>query len=80
MEKNPEINLRIDGHTDRDGSGASNMLLSEARAEDVKRRLIERGINEKRLTIKGFGSTKPIKPNNTPENKAQNRRVEFMKL
>jgi hypothetical protein len=80
LEENPSINLRIDGHTDGDGNSTANMTLSEARAEEVKRHLIDRGISESRLTTKGFGPTKPIRPNTTLENKAQNRRVEFMRL
>ena len=80
LKKNPTIKLEIDGHTDSDGDAAANMALSQARADEVKKKLVLLGIAEKRLTAKGFGATKPIKPNNTAENKAENRRVEFIKL
>jgi len=80
LNENPKISIEIDGHTDNDGGDAANRALSQARAEAVKTRLIALGIKATRLTARGFGATKPIKPNNTAEDKAENRRVEFIKL
>ncbi len=80
LKSNPTIKLEIDGHTDSDGDADANLKLSQARADEVKKQLAAMGIDAARLTAKGLGPTKPIKPNTTPENKAENRRVEFIKL
>ena len=79
LKKNTMIKLEIDGHTDNDGSATANIILSQNRADEVKKQLIVSGIDATRLTTKGYGATKPIKPNTTPEDKAENRRVEFVK-
>ena len=55
------------------------MKLSQDRADEVKKQLVSLGINETRLTTKGYGASKPIQSNTTPEGKAENRRVEFIK-
>lgn len=70
--------LRIEGHTDSDGKDADNQTLSEKRAMSVARWLVAKGIDCKRLLPVGFGETKPVAPNDTPENKAQNRRTAFI--
>jgi len=75
----PEITLlRIEGHTDTDGDDKSNQTLSELRSVAVARWLVGKGIDCKRLIPVGFGETKPIAPNDTPDNKAQNRRTAFV--
>jgi OmpA-OmpF porin, OOP family len=74
------VRLEIGGHTDADGDPAKNLTLSTARAEAVKKLLVDQGIDAARLTTKGYGATKPIDSNTTPEDKANNRRVEFVKL
>jgi len=76
---NSSVNLEIDGHTDSEGDPAANLLLSMKRAEEVKKELILNGIKASRLTTKGFGDTKPLQSNDTPQGKANNRRVEFIK-
>jgi OOP family OmpA-OmpF porin len=79
MSSKPEVTLlRIEGHTDSDGNAASNQTLSEKRAMSVARWLVDAGIDCRRLLPVGFGQTKPIAPNDTPANKAQNRRVAFI--
>jgi outer membrane protein OmpA-like peptidoglycan-associated protein len=80
MEKHPELKISIEGHTDSDGNVEDNMKLSEARAQTVKGTMVQLGVSSDRLTIKGFGESVPITPNDTPEGKANNRRVEFVKL
>ncbi|MFZ1289917.1 MAG: OmpA family protein [Melioribacteraceae bacterium] len=72
-----EISVEISGHTDNVGSAKSNQKLSEQRAIAVKDWLIKNGIDAGRLTAAGYGSTKPMVPNDTKENKAMNRRIEF---
>jgi outer membrane protein OmpA-like peptidoglycan-associated protein len=56
------------------------MSLSEARAKAILEKMVELGISEGRLKTKGWGESKPIAGNDTPEGKAQNRRVEFVKF
>ena len=80
MKNNPGLKFEIDGHTDNTGSSAHNMTLSQQRSDAVKAQLLNMGIDSSRLTTKGFGDTKPIDSNDTPEGRANNRRVEFVKI
>ncbi len=80
MKKDPSLKFEIDGHTDNSGTAAHNLDLSQQRADAVKSQLVSMGIDASRLTTKGFGDTKPIDGNDTPEGKANNRRVEFVKM
>ncbi len=80
MKDNPDIRFDVEGYTDNSGDPASNLTLSQNRADAVKTQLISMGVNASRLTSKGYGDTKPISDNNTPEGKANNRRVEFIKI
>ena len=80
MEEHPEISFSVEGHTDSDGEDALNMTLSEQRALVVMNKLVEMGVSKDRLTAKGFGEAMPITDNSTPEGKANNRRVEFVKV
>ena len=78
MAENAQIELvEIQGHTDSTGSAAINRKLSAARAESVKRYLVDKKIAKARLTTKGFGPDVPVADNATPEGKDANRRVEF---
>jgi outer membrane protein OmpA-like peptidoglycan-associated protein len=78
LKDHPEIKLSVEGHTDSDGEDASNQTLSERRAQAVAGHLVKMGIDDSRLTSRGWGETKPVGPNNTSEGKAANRRVEFV--
>ena len=79
MNDNPSLKFEIGGHTDVDGDDAYNLKLSQQRADAVKDQLVKMGIDASRLTTKGYGETKPIGENDSPEGKANNRRVEFVK-
>jgi len=79
MNDHPEIKFSVEGHTDSDGEDASNQTLSEQRAATVVSTLVTMDIDSNRLTSKGWGESKPMDTNDTPEGKANNRRVEFVK-
>jgi len=78
MNENPGIKVEIHGHTDNVGSAGYNQKLSQRRAQAVVDYLAGLGIAQTRLTPRGFGLTRPVAPNETPEGRAQNRRVEFV--
>lgn len=77
LKDNPTINIRVEGHTDSSGKRKNNIKLSQGRAKSVVSELIKRGINKNRMVSEGFGPDKPIDTNDTPEGKANNRRVEI---
>lgn len=77
MIKYPSYILDIRGHTDSDGNDDKNLALSDARAKACLQYLGKKGVDATRMKAAGFGETKPIAPNTTKANKAQNRRVEF---
>jgi outer membrane protein OmpA-like peptidoglycan-associated protein len=78
MKSNELIEITIQGHTDSDGDDAKNLDLSERRAQGVKNYLVSLGIDESRLEAKGLGETQPKVANDTAENKAKNRRTDFL--
>ena len=80
MKEHPELKFSIEGHTDSDGDMELNQKLSEERAKTVMKQLVSMGIAADRLSAKGYGESNPIASNNTPEGKANNRRVEFVKI
>jgi outer membrane protein OmpA-like peptidoglycan-associated protein len=80
MKENADARFRIDGYTDGDGDEAYNLKLSQDRAGAVKQALTQLGIDASRLEVKGMGEANPVAGNDTPEGRAQNRRVEFVKL
>ncbi len=81
LKENADVKIKIVGHTDSDGDAAANLSLSKQRAEAVKASLTkEFGIDESRMQTDGKGQTQPAATNTTPEGKAQNRRVEFIKM
>ena len=77
----PDVKVKIVGHTDADGADAANLDLSKRRAASVKAELVKSfNVNGDRLVPDGMGETQPVAPNDTPVNKALNRRVEFIKM
>jgi len=81
LTDNPTLRLSIEGHTDSDGAEDYNLNLSQKRAESVRTYLINNfKVDGSRLESKGWGESKPIDKNDTPEGKANNRRVELVKL
>lgn len=80
LKNNPDVKFEIDGHTDNTGEATHNLTLSQQRADAVREQLVKMGIDGSRLTTKGFGDSKPISDNTSPEGKANNRRVEFVRM
>lgn len=81
LKENPDVKVKIVGHTDADGDDASNLSLSKKRAESVKNELVSSfAIDAGRLQTDGLGESQPLGANDNVENKARNRRVEFLKI
>jgi outer membrane protein OmpA-like peptidoglycan-associated protein len=81
LQENPDVRVKIVGHTDSDGADASNLDLSKRRGASVKNELVKTfGIDASRLESDGMGEGQPVAPNDTPANKALNRRVELIKF
>jgi len=77
----PDVKVMIVGHTDGDGADAANLDLSKRRAASVKNELVKSfNVNGDRLVTDGLGESQPVAPNDSPSNKALNRRVEFIKM
>jgi outer membrane protein OmpA-like peptidoglycan-associated protein len=78
LKDNPDIKVEIGGHTDAVGSEISKQKISEKRAESAKKYLMDKfNIPGDRMSIKGYGSQKPVADNKSKEGRAKNRRVEF---
>jgi outer membrane protein OmpA-like peptidoglycan-associated protein len=77
-KSNPESRIVVEGHTDAQGKADFNQDLSMRRAQAVREYLVSRGIAADRISAQGMGSTRPIAPNNNPEGRANNRRVEII--
>lgn len=77
MKENPSMDIKLKGHTDNTGSSNANLKLSQQRINEVRYYLLRKGIKLSRLKGEGYGDTKPLVPNNSPENLQKNRRVEF---
>lgn len=80
LRTNPQLRVEIQGHTDDVGNDAANQRLSEARANSVRDYLVQRGIDASRMTTRGYGEGTPLVPNDSPENQAKNRRIQFKVL
>ncbi|MBP1841058.1 OmpA family protein [Formosa algae] len=79
LQENTDWEFDIIGHTDSDGTDASNLTLSKNRANAVKEAIVSQGIAADRLNVIGKGESQPLNTNRTPEEKANNRRVAFVK-
>ncbi len=77
--KNPKIKIEIQGHTDSTGGAVYNKKLSDRRAASVLKYLVGKGVEASRLTSHGYGLEKPLVPNDTVQNRALNRRVQFVR-
>ena len=78
LKKNSSLNIRIEGHTDDVGSAKYNIELSGKRAQAIKDYLVGKGIEQSRITTKGFGYSQPIADNDTPKGRSLNRRAEII--
>jgi outer membrane protein OmpA-like peptidoglycan-associated protein len=77
LEKYPDTDVLVKGHTDDTGTETHNQQLSERRAQTVKNYLVTRGVDLARLQALGFGESMPVTINTTSDGRAQNRRVEM---
>jgi OOP family OmpA-OmpF porin len=77
MRLNPAVTIELSGHTDNRGRHDMNMKLSRERVQVVKQYLVDKGVEERRITGRGYGGTRPIADNEAEETRALNRRVEF---
>ncbi len=80
LKRKKKIKIEISGHTDNVGKPQDNIQLSQARADAVRDYLVMEGIDNTRLTTKGYGATKPMETNKTEEGRGFNRRVELKKM
>lgn len=78
IKANPDLKVRVEGHTDDTGPREINQRLSEQRAAAVRKYLVDKGVAPQRLRSQGFGQDKPLINETTPEARAKNRRVEFV--
>lgn len=73
----PQVRIEIEGHTDAEGTPERNQRLADRRARAVADYLVRAGVDASKLAAVGYGETRPVAPNDTPENRARNRRIEF---
>lgn len=78
MRADPALSVTVEGHTDSVGYDSANQQMSERRADAVRDYLVANGVHASRITTRGFGETRPVASNDTPEGRAQNRRVEVV--
>ncbi|NMF91157.1 OmpA family protein [Aromatoleum petrolei] len=78
IQQYPDTVVQIEGHTDSTGSASFNQTLSENRAESVRSYMAQRGVESNRLVAVGYGASRPVADNSTPQGRAQNRRVEVL--
>jgi len=75
MKGYPKVKIKLGGYTDNTGNEAKNMTLSQNRADAVKAALVDKGIAADRIVTEGYGIQHPVASNDTPEGRAQNRRI-----
>jgi OOP family OmpA-OmpF porin len=78
LKDKPDMNVSVEGHTDSVGSDAYNQKLSERRAKAARDYLVSQGVSASRITVVGWGESKPVASNDTAEGRAENRRVEVI--
>jgi outer membrane protein OmpA-like peptidoglycan-associated protein len=78
LHSHPDLKIEVEGHTDSVGSDAYNQRLSERRAESVRAGLVQDGVKSEVVGTAGFGESRPVATNGTPEGRQQNRRVEIV--
>lgn len=78
LQRNPDLRVELAGHTDNVGRESYNLKLSTNRANAVRKALIAKGVDKTRLTVKGYGTSRPVVPNDTEEHRAINRRTEMI--
>ena len=80
LRDNPRVRVEVSGHSDDQGDPGYNQRLSERRAESVATWLSQHGVERARIVTRGYGKSRPLAPNDTEENRALNRRIEFLRL
>jgi outer membrane protein OmpA-like peptidoglycan-associated protein len=80
MQDNPEMRLRVEGHTDSTGTKAANQILSVKRAQAVVDYLVNRGLKRTRLEVAGMGDADPVADNSTEAGRTRNRRIQLVKI
>jgi outer membrane protein OmpA-like peptidoglycan-associated protein len=80
LKAHPHSRIRLEGHTDATGAPDANKALSQERAQSTKQYLTGQGVDASRIETVGYGSTRPIDSNDTPEGRAENRRTELVVL
>ncbi|MCI0515575.1 OmpA family protein, partial [candidate division KSB1 bacterium] len=80
LKDNKDVQIEVRGYTDNKGADKYNQKLSERRAQAVMKYLVDSGIDSARLKAAGYGKKDPIAPNDTPEGRAKNRRIEFVRM
>ena len=80
LQKHPDRNVLIEGHTDSVGNAEYNQFLSKRRADAVDKALMDKGVASERMSTKGYGETKPVAGNTSAAGRQQNRRVEIVVL
>lgn len=78
LNQHPDLRVSVDGHADASGGEPYNQSLSERRARAVADQMIAKGVAPSRLSVRGFGESRPLVDNASPEGRARNRRVEVV--
>jgi outer membrane protein OmpA-like peptidoglycan-associated protein len=80
LRKTTSMRIEVQGHSDNRGAAAYNLRLSERRAAAVRKYLVAHGVEADRLVSRGYGLSRPLVPNDTEQNRALNRRVQFIRV